>query len=272
MYPSKLLKIKNHPKELYVEGNVELLQKPSIAIIGSRDPSEYGKYQAERFARNLSKLGICIISGLARGIDTISHINSMENEGKTIAVIASGINHIFPPENKILVEKILENGGAVVSEWQPEENIIMSRFPARNRIISGLSDGILVVEARQRSGSTITARYGIKQGKEIFCIPGNIDQKRSSGTNLLIQEGANLVMSVKDITGVLEIEKMYSDLSIDGKCKEVYEEIGSIEQTSDEIAIRVGKSIQEVNEILFMLEVDGLIESLPGDKYIRKEA
>lgn len=195
----------------------------------------------------------------------------MENEGKTIAVIASGINHIFPPENKILVEKILENGGAVVSEWPPEEDIIMSRFPARNRIVSSLSDGILVIEARQRSGSTITARYGIKQGKEIFCIPGNIDQKRSVGTNLLIQEGANLVMSVKDIVGILGIERNYSDLSLDGKCKEIYDEIGNIEQTSDEIAIKTNKSIQEINEILFMLEVDGLIESLPGDKYIRKE-
>ena len=166
-YPSKLLKIKDYPKTIYVEGNLDLFNKKSVAIVGSRGCSEYGKSQAERFAKELSKLGICIISGLALGIDTVAHINSMCEEGKTIAVIASGLNKIYPPENKVVAEKIIQNGGLILSEWEPNEDIDMSRFPKRNRIISGLADVILVIEAKYRSGSTITARYLVYQETSI---------------------------------------------------------------------------------------------------------
>ena len=267
-YPSKLLKIKDYPKTIYVEGNLDLFNKKSVAIVGSRGCSEYGKSQAERFAKELSKLGICIISGLALGIDTVAHINSMCEEGKTIAVIASGLNKIYPPENKVVAEKIIQNGGLILSEWEPNEDIDMSRFPKRNRIISGLADVILVIEAKYRSGSTITARYGFKQKKEVACIPGNINQKNSYGTNKLLQEGANLVMSTQDILDLLGDEEKITP-QVDGRCKEVYDNLCAIPQTADEIARRVNKRISEVNEILFMLEVDGFAESLPGDKYIR---
>lgn len=264
------MSIKDYPKTLYVEGNIDLLNKPSIAIVGSRMPTDYGKEQTKRFAKVLSQNGMCIISGLARGIDTIAHANSMCEKGKTIAVIASGINHIYPPENKVLVDKILENDGLILSEWEPNEDINLSRFPRRNRIISGLSDGVLVVESNAKSGSTITARYGLKQKREVFCIPGKIDEKRSIGTNKLIQEGANLVMSPKDIIQILEVDNEDKNIILDGTCKEIYDVICEIGQSADEIARMLGKDIQEVNEKLFMLEVDGFIESIPGDKYVRK--
>jgi len=233
-------------------------------------PTDYGKHQTERFAKILSRNDICIISGLAKGIDTIAHINSMCEKGKTIAVIASGINNIYPPENKILAEKILENEGLIISEWEPDEGIYMNRFPRRNRIISGLADGVLVVEANLKSGSGITARYAKKQKKEVFCIPGRIDEKRSSGTNRLIQEGANLVMSPKEIIQILEVEQNDNNIILDGEFKDIYDAIGTVSQSVDEIAKRVNKNVQEVNEKLFMLEVDGFIVSMPGDKYIRK--
>lgn len=212
-------------------------------------------------------MGICIVSGLAVGIDTVAHINSMQNEGKTIAVIASGLNKIYPSENKILAEKIIQNNGLIISEWEQNEDVEMSRFPKRNRIISGLADLILVIEAKYRSGSTITARYGLKQKKEVACVPGNINQKNSYGTNRLLQEGANLVMSTQDILDLLGNEE--EKPQIEGRFKEVYENLCALPQTVDEIAKRVNKKISEVNEILFMLEVDGFVESLPGDKYIR---
>lgn len=245
-----------------------MLNKKSVAIVGARNCTEYGKTQAEKFARELSQMGICIVSGLALGIDTISHMNSMSEKGKTIAVIASGLNKIYPLENKVLAEKIIENGGTIISEWEQDEDIEMSRFPKRNRIISGLSDLILVIEARYRSGSTITARYGFKQKKEVACIPGNINQKNSYGTNKLLQEGANLVMSTQDILDLLGDEEMQKP-QIEGRFKEVYDNLCTLPQTADEISKRVNKKISEVNEILFMLEVDGFAESLPGDRYIR---
>ena len=213
-------------------------------------------------------MGICIISGLAKGIDTVAHINSMYEEGKTIAIIASGLNKIYPPENNVLSEKIIQNGGLILSEWEPDEQIEMSRFPKRNRIISALADLILVIEAKYRSGSTITARYGFKQKKEVACIPGNITQKNSYGTNRLLQEGANLVMSTKDILDLLGYEDN-KEVELDGRFKDVYDNLCALPQTVDEISKRVNKRISEVNEILFMLEVDGLAESLPGDRYIR---
>ncbi len=213
-------------------------------------------------------MGICIISGLAKGIDTVAHINSMYEEGKTIAIIASGLNKIYPPENNVLSEKIIQNGGLILSEWEPDEPIEMSRFPKRNRIISALADLILVIEAKYRSGSTITARYGFKQKKEVACIPGNITQKNSYGTNRLLQEGANLVMSTKDILDLLGYEDN-KEVELDGRFKDVYDNLCALPQTVDEISKRVNKRISEVNEILFMLEVDGLAESLPGDRYIR---
>lgn len=170
-FPKRLKEISKYPQEIYVEGDASILNKSMVAIVGSRDCSNYGEKQAKRFAKYLSENNICIVSGLARGVDTIAHIYSKDNVGKTIAVIASGFKNIYPPENKELFYNIVENGGCVISEYAPNVEVDLHRFPRRNRIISGLSQAVLVIEARHKSGSTITARDAFKQKREVFCIP-----------------------------------------------------------------------------------------------------
>ena len=276
-YPQRLKEIKNYPKKLYAMGNIELLNKASISMVGSRDADKYGIEQAKRFAAYLSQKGICIVSGLARGIDSISHINSKSEIGKTIAVIASGFKHIYPPENKKLFYEIIDEGGLIISEWEPNVEIDMSRFPKRNRIISGISLGTLLVESAYKSGSNITANYAIKQKRELFCIPGNIDSKKSYGPNLFILHGANLVTSPRDILDYYE----YSDIEefansqeyqakVDPKYIDVYNEIGELEVSPNEIAMNLGRNIREINEILFILEMDGFIQKSGIGKFIRK--
>lgn len=157
-YPKRLLEIKNPPEKLYVEGNEELLNNDSLAIVGSRNCTEYGIKYAKEFASKISRNNITIISGLAIGIDAVAHEASKDNKGKTIAVLGSGLKNIYPKENKELFNQILENGGCVISEYGPDEKINMKNFPTRNRIISGMAMGVLVVEAGYRSGSTITGR------------------------------------------------------------------------------------------------------------------
>lgn len=170
-YPKKLHEIKNHPKKLHAMGNFDLLNKNAIAIVGSRDCNKYGIQQARRFAGYLSQKNLCIVSGLARGIDTIAHEHSMKNKGRTIAVIASGFKHIYPKENQKLFDDILKNDGLIISEWEPNIKVDMQRFPRRNRIISGMTAGTLVIQSKYRSGSNITAHSAMKQGREVFCIP-----------------------------------------------------------------------------------------------------
>ena len=199
-YPERLKNIDDAPKELYCLGNLELLNyKTNIAIIGSRNCSLYGERAAKDFAYNLAKEDICIVSGLARGIDSFSHIGALNAKGKTIAVLGSGLDNIYPKENIKLVEEIIKNNGLVISEYPLGTKPLKYHFPARNRIISGLSDSVLVVEARKNSGTNITVDFALEQGKDVFVIPGNIYSKTSDGTNYLITEGAIPVMSYKDI-------------------------------------------------------------------------
>ena len=198
-YPERLLQIKDPPKELYVLGSEELLNNNSIAIVGTRKCTEYGEKYTKLFAKKISESGITVISGLAVGIDTIAHINSMEELGRTIAVLGSGFEHIYPKENTYLFQKILENGGCIISEYPPETPVDKSRFPKRNRIISGLASGVIVVEAREKSGTLITVDFALEQGKNIYAVPGNIDVLNSYGTNELIKQGAKVVTSVQDI-------------------------------------------------------------------------
>lgn len=199
-YPEKLRKIHNPPKQLYYAGNINLLEKNNIlAIIGCRDYSEYGKNVAKRFAYELSKNGIIIISGAARGIDSFSHIGCLMAKKETIAVLGNGINYIYPPENKRLEECIIKNNGLIISEYSPEAKPDKYTFPARNRIISGLSSGVLVVEAKENSGSLITVDFALEQGKEVYVIPGDINRKNTKGTNELIKQGAKLVTGINDI-------------------------------------------------------------------------
>lgn len=198
-YPEKLREIYDRPAKLYVDGNAEILNSKSIAIIGSRNCSKYGMEVAYKFGHELAKKGIIVISGLARGIDAYSHWGAIKARGKAIAVLGSGLNNVYPKENIKLYKEIIKNGGAVITEYEPNSKPDRMHFPARNRIISALSDGILVVEARRKSGTLITVDFGLEHGKDIFCIPGNITSDNSYSTNELIKQGAIPVTCVDDI-------------------------------------------------------------------------
>lgn len=199
-YPQRLLETKNFPVELYCVGNIDLLNsKYTAAIVGSRACSEYGIRVTNELTKSLSEKEICIISGMAVGIDGIAHNVAIKEIGKTIAVLGSGFNYIYPEENEWLFHKILDNGGCIVSEYPPDTQKDSKNFPVRNRIISGLSDAVVIVEAAYRSGSSITAKYARKSRKPVFAVPNNIYAKTGVGTNRLIQEGAILLTSPEQI-------------------------------------------------------------------------
>ncbi len=198
-YPKKLKNIDNPPKQLYVLGNEKILDDFGLAIIGCRQYSEYGKKVAKDISFKLAKQGIKIISGMARGIDSFAHMGCMVAGGKTIAVLGGGFNNIYPKENIELLKEIIRTGGAVITEYSPDVKPIGANFPLRNRIISGLSDGVVVIEARKKSGTLITVDYALEQGKEIFAVPGNINNSSSQGTNEMIREGAKIVTCIEDI-------------------------------------------------------------------------
>lgn len=268
-YPRSLLQIENPPKQIYVEGDSGLLKKDSIAIVGTRKCSKYGKECTQKFATLLAKENITIVSGLALGIDTIAHYYSMKEIGKTIAVIGSGFNHIYPEENRYLAEQILQNGGCIVSEYPPEEPMNKAYFPKRNRIISGLAMGVLIVEGRYRSGSMITARYAIKQNKQVFCIPNKIDETAGYIPNLLIQNGAYLVMKPQDILEFYGLLEEKEPQKVDSKYQDIYKTIGDFPISINEICKITNKPLEEVTEALCMLELEELIQNLPGNQYIR---
>ena len=200
-YPERLRNIYDPPKKLYVLGNFKILKEKAIAIVGSRKATEYGKKVAFQISQELTKENINVVSGLAIGIDTYAHLGAIliQNQAGTIAVLGSGIDVIYPKENIELARKIIQTGGCIVSEYPLGTKPNKINFPQRNRIISGLSDGVVVVAASEKSGSLITAEFGIEQGKEIFAVPGNIDNPLNRGTNKLIQDGAKMVLSSKDI-------------------------------------------------------------------------
>lgn len=268
-YPKRLLKIKNPPKKLYVEGNETLLNNKSLAIVGSRNCSEYGIKYAKQFAEEISKKNITIISGLAVGIDAIAHDIAKNHKGNTIAVLGCGLNHMYPEENRELFKQILEKNGCIISEYEPDEKVDMKNFPQRNRIISGISLGVVVVEAKYRSGSSITARYAIKQKKPVFCVPSNLESTNGYGPNKLIQEGANLIMSAQDVLEELELLDETNEYKPEQQYQEIYDVLGNLPISANDICKIVKKPISEVNEALFMLELQGAIKSFPGNQFAR---
>ena len=198
-YPEKLKNIYNPPKVLYVLGNEKILNETTIAIVGSRDCTKYGAQNAYKFAYEISKRNIGVISGFARGIDAYAHKGALLEKGKTIAVLGCGLDIIYPSENFELYKKIVQVGGAIITEYPLGTKPEKYHFPERNRIISGLSEKILVIEAKERSGALITVNYALEQGKDVYAIPGNITNINSIGTNELIKEGAFLVTNIQDI-------------------------------------------------------------------------
>ena len=335
-YPKKLLSIKEYPESLYCRGNTELLKKNKIvAIVGSRNCSEYGRKYARLFAKNLAKENVCVISGLATGIDSAAHDGSIGEKGKTIAVLGGGLNHVYPASNLWLFNKIKENGGLIISEHEDDAETQISGFPKRNRIITGIADAVLVIEACPRSGSKVSAEYAFRQGKKVYCIPMNLDNKNSAGIIELIDKGAKIVTSprklIKDLYGAnddgvenanemeneresereseSESEKspkyhneneydkeeknesknenaknkrsrkaqnkspdMQMNIFDEEEIPEKYLDIYlSLEKplSREEIAQKINKNITQVNELLTMMEIEGLIEQTVGNMFKR---
>jgi DNA processing protein len=282
LYPALLKNIHDPPVVLYVLGAPELLTCRGMGIVGSRAATHYGKDIAQQMAGSLSRQGFTIISGLALGIDTAAHNGALAAEGKTIAVLGCGLDIVYPPSNHNLYKRIA-SAGAVVSEYPLGTKPDSFRFPARNRIISGLSLGIVVVEAANRSGSLITASHALEQGREVFAVPGRIDSVKSAGTHTLLQQGAKLVHSINDIVeefpanvfqqsveeaGMEEDEQVFFE-NLSQEEAELFEFIGVYPRTFDEIIKDSGFTAQRINEVLLLLELKGMVQTLPGKSYQR---
>ncbi len=280
LYPENLKTIHDPPLILYIMGKPLPEDNLAIAIVGSRRTSEYGRRVAEKLSRELSELGITIVSGLARGIDTIAHTASLKSGGRTIGVFGSGLDRPYPPENKELIKKILNNG-YVLSEFPPGTPPNKENFPQRNRLISGLSLAVIVVEAEAKSGALITAGYGLEQGREVFAVPGGIFLKTSQGTNSLIKKGAKPVTSVNDI--IEELAPGLKDLMKTQEPQRAHLEFSDREKAIinimteeplhiDEIARKSGRPVSETLSVLLELELKGAVRQLQGKRfYLIKE-
>lgn len=293
-YPQLLSHIYDPPALLFIKGafgeNV-----PRIAVVGSRVASSYGLFVTENISRELVLHGITVVSGLARGIDTAAHRGAISGRGQTIAVLGNGLDTIYPPENHNLSKRISEHG-ALITEYPVGTPPHASHFPARNRIISGLCQGVLVVEAGEKSGSLITARLALEQGREVFAIPGAIDSPGSKGTHKLLKDGAKLVESVEDILEeivlALDLAKTNKPVPkamvnkenalVEGKIDSKKGELSFEEQTFlshfrnspkavDELICLTGLSCQTVQQLLMMIEIKGYLQKMAGSKYAIKE-
>lgn len=279
-YPANLRYIFDPPQTLYASGSIVQEDNLAIAIVGSRRATYYGLKNAESLSFELATRGITIVSGLARGVDSAAHRAALKAGGRTIAVLGSGLNVIYPPENKELSEKIAKSG-AVISEFALDTPPYRANFPRRNRIISGLSLGVIVVEAARKSGALITANCALEQGREVFALPGKIDSFTSSGTHNLIKQGAKLVESIEDVIEELEAlrflqinqskskEKIEVELDLPEEEKQVYVCLGIAPLHIDDIIQRSVFSYGKLLTSLLKLEHRKLIKELPGKLFVR---
>ncbi|NNC78010.1 MAG: DNA-protecting protein DprA [Woeseiaceae bacterium] len=278
-YPELLAQLKDPPRLLYIVGDPAVLHLPSLAIVGSRNPTSGGARNAFEFARHLGECGFCIVSGLATGIDAAAHRGALDAGTATVAFLGHGIDIIYPAVNRGLAEKIAESG-ALVSEYplgmQPRKPF----FPQRNRLISGLSLGTLVVEAARQSGSLITARLAAEQGREVFAMPGSIHNPLARGCHRLIRDGAKLVESADDIVSELgplaghvlqnaeeSVASATPNPNLDPEYVKLREHLGHDPVSIDELVARSGLTIAEVSSMLLILELDGTVEKLSGGRY-----
>ena len=278
-YPKLLKEINDYPLGIYVLGKLPNDEYTKISIVGSRKYTEYGAYVTHKFAYDLAKRNVVIVSGMARGIDSVAHKSTIEAGGKTIAVLGCGLNICYPPENNKLREEII-NHGCLISEFALGTKPLTGNFPVRNRIISGLSKGLIVTEANEKSGTLITVGHALDQGREVMAVPGAINNMFSQGTNYLIKQGANLIINCQDVLELIgENKKIENNLSeknipnknilLDNEEKIIYNLIG-LEQTSfDFIAANANLPINKLSSCLMMLEMRGIIKKIPGQKYIR---
>lgn len=294
-YPHLLKQITNAPKKLYVQGNIKNLNKHCIAMVGSRNCTQYGEKWCKIFVEELIQYDVTIVSGMAVGIDTIAHEAALQAGGKTIAVLPCGFEQIYPKENKSLYQKIISSGGSVVTEYSLQEKANSNRFLERNRLVSGLSLAVLVVEAAYRSGTSVTAKLAKSQNRDVFCIPGNLEQTKSVGTNELIKQFAKIVTSPKDIilnypflhktrktsrtTENWRKEKIQNNQNKriiddfgDGnqEYREIYQVITEKPIHIDKIVKDSKKDLKKVISTLTILELEGKIIKTSGNRYIRK--
>lgn len=283
-YPRLLLNIYDFPPVIYTKGTISTTDI-SLAVVGSRTASTYGRFTTERLCRELAMEGITIVSGMARGIDSAAHRGAIAGRGRTIAVLGTGLDVLYPPESKELFEQISE-GGAVVTEFPFGTQPLAANFPTRNRIISGLSLGVVVVEAGEKSGSLITARLALDQGREVFAVPGSIDSPGTKGTHRLIREGAKLVESTRDILEEIlpqvnhhtelpepgtyvSDSRRFDDLGIDEQA--VLKALGNKPLHVDALTDKTGYEVRDLLQILMSLELKGYVTQLPGKTFIIKE-
>jgi len=273
-YPNRLREIPSAPAQLYYAGDISLLKRESVAVVGSRKYTMYGKNVALMIGRRLAECGVPVVSGLAYGIDAFAHQGALENGGRIIGVLASGILKMTPRRNHDLMMKGLEAGGLVVSEYPPDEDAMPYTFPLRNRIISGLGTRTVVVEANFNSGALITAQYSIDQGRQVYAVPGNINSQFSMGSNLLIRDGATPLVIIDDVIRDLGIdphERKTASEELRPDEMLVYEAVSRNDGiTPDMIAGETGMKIALVCSITTVLEIKGLVETCGGKIYLAK--
>ena len=271
-YPARLKEIYDYPPVLYIKGSLLAEDELSVAVVGTRKPTVYGRQVTEELVTELARNGITIASGLARGIDTIAHQTALKNGGRTLAVLGSGVNVIYPSENTAIARQIVENG-ALISECPLEAGPRPENFPRRNRILSGLTLGTLVTEAGEGSGALITADYALEQNREVFAVPGNILSPQSAGANRLIQQGAKLVrrtadvleeLNVRAVAGQLEFKEVLPDNDME---KQILKYLGVEPAHIDEVCRASGLATAAVSSTLSMMELKGMVKQLGGMNY-----
>jgi len=271
-YPENLKNIYDPPPVLYVKGSLQASDVNSIAVVGSRKASDYGLKTAEKLGMELAEAGITVVSGMALGIDSAAHRGALKAGGRTIAVFACGLNHIYPRSGYSLAKEIVKNG-AIISEYPLGIEAIPQNFPARNRIISGMSKGVVIVEASEKSGSLITAEFALEQGRDVFAVPGNIGKPNSTGTNALIKEGAKLVTCADDILEEYEIgarDRKFNNQvdELDEIDKSILKCLEISGKTMDQIIEDINMDTSMIISKIAQLEIKGLIKEI-GNIYYR---
>lgn len=273
-YPKRLRLIEDPPRVLYTRGQDLSLSATCIAIVGARKSTAYGKYVAEKFTKDLADLGVTIISGMAQGIDSLAHKFALERDTYSIGVLGCGVDQIFPKSNKALFEKMYERG-TIVSEYPPGFAPRPENFPRRNRIISALSEAVIVVEAKDQSGSLITARLGADQSKEVFAVPGNINSLYSQGTNKLIRDGAIPLLEMQDIIDRLpqikeeQTTKPTPQIPLTKDEEEILNLIDQGFGTIDKLVEKTGKTVQELSPIITLLEMKSVVRDMDMEGFKR---
>ncbi len=272
-YPSQLKEIQSAPTVIYLKGKIEKTDKNSVAIVGTRKMSSYGKEVAEKFSSELASLGLTIISGLARGIDTVAHNSAIKAGGRTIAVLGCGLDSVYPPENSRLANEIIKCGSAIISEYPLGYPALPINFAARNRIISGLSKAVLVVEGRNKSGTLLTANHAAEQGREVFAVPGAITSPLSEAPLYLLKNGAKIATEVADILTELDINLKVDKAELEKVMPDSPEEEDLVNLLDteplhiDEIARATSVEMGELSARLTVMEMKGLVKNMGGGIY-----